>query len=274
MVKRRGGLKGLAPAQTPGGNPLQQQTNRGKEQETVNMRIGLKDLAPPQPPRSALLHRQGSKDPPKTTQPAATSSPGTAVTRASMASVVCKSSGPALRCSLFCSVCLISALSSLGMSFLRRRGGQEETLLNVNNRQGAAEQRVLISALSSLGMSFLGSGQARRNRIKREQPRAEQGGAEQRVLELFGDVVPAEWAGQTADQPLPGQTVRLILISQRQRLAGTTLPSSGSTGNYSSSMCPHLCAMSRMRVSGTLCVKRSVKEGSRLWEGHRGAMCN
>lgn len=33
-----------------------------------------------------------------------------------MTSVATRSSGPALRCSLFCSVCLISCLSSWGMS--------------------------------------------------------------------------------------------------------------------------------------------------------------
>jgi len=49
--------------------------------------------------------------------------PGLAVTRASIASVVCRSSGPALRCSLFCRVCLISAFRSLGMSLLQQETG-------------------------------------------------------------------------------------------------------------------------------------------------------
>lgn len=35
-------------------------------------------------------------------------------------------------------------------------------------------------------------------------------------------------------------------------------------------VCPtHLCAMSRIRVRGTLCVKRSVKDGSRLCRGDK-----
>mmetsp|Transcript_14464 Transcript_14464/g.31362 ORF Transcript_14464/g.31362 Transcript_14464/m.31362 type:complete len:204 (-) Transcript_14464:1057-1668(-) len=46
----------------------------------------------------------------------ALNSPGLAVMRFSIASLATKSSGPALRCSLFCSVCLISSFRSLGMS--------------------------------------------------------------------------------------------------------------------------------------------------------------